>query len=291
MHRHLRFVVVAGVAVALAGACRQGDSPQALAKIDSLSRAGAQRDSLVAEMAYNARVLSDIGTTLARVSIPKGKVRVSAESPMQAWRDSMVQRVRYVASRLPEAERLLRQSEDRVASLTAVSDSLRTTLEATLTNYREIVDSQKSQIGMLVALVDTLRGENVALRDTVANMSVRENTVYYVIGTKDELEQRGIVQPEGGSRFLFVLWKTGVTLTPARHLDPSVFTAINKREVTNIPLPDPNAHYRIASRQDLSALGGTQADDHGEISGAGSLTIAHPEQFWKNSKFLIIVIG
>ena len=291
MYRHLRIVVVAGVAVALAGACRQGDSPQALARIDSLSRAGAQRDSLVAEMAYDARVLSDISTALARVSIPKGKVRSSAESPMQAARDSLVQRVRYVASRLPEAERLLRSSEERVASLTTISDSLRTTLEATLANYREIVDSQKSQIGMLVALVDTLRGENVALRDTVANMSVRENTVYYVIGTKDELEDRGIVQPEGGSRFLFVLWKTGVTLTPARHLDPSSFTAINKREVTNIPLPDPNAHYRIASRQDLSALGGTQADDHGEISGAGSLTIAHPEQFWKNSKFLIIVIG
>jgi len=119
---------------------------------------------------------------------------------------------------------------------------------------------------------------------------VRENTVYYVIGTRDELQERGIVAPVGGSRFLFVLWKTGVTLAPARHLDPSLFTAINKREVTNIPLPDPNGHYRIASRQDLTALG-TQADDQGEITGAGSLTIAHPEQFWKNSKFLIIVIG
>src|SRR5947207_11623900 len=184
MHRHLRTVVIAGLAVALAGACRQGDSPQALAKLDSLSRTGAQRDSLVAEMAYDARVLSDIGTTLARVSIPKGKIRVSAESPMQAWRDSMVQRVRYIAARLPEAERLLRRSEERVAGLTTLSDSLRTTLEATLANYREIVDSQRAQIGMLVAVVDTLRGQVVALTDTVANMSVRENTVYYVIGTR-----------------------------------------------------------------------------------------------------------
>jgi len=59
---------------------------------------------------------------------------------------------------------------------------------------------------------------------TVANMSVHagEHGLSTVIGTKDELEERGIVQhPEGGSRFLFVLWKTGVTLTPARHLDPS----------------------------------------------------------------------
>ncbi len=114
-------------------------------------------------------------------------------------------------------------------------------LEATLANYKEIVDSQKSQIGVLVAMVDTLRGENVALKDTVANMSVRENTVYYVIGTRDELQERGIVAPVGGSRFLFVLWKTGVSLAPARHLDPTLFTAINKREVTNIPLPEPGA--------------------------------------------------
>ena len=290
MQRHLRFVVVAGAAVALAVACRQGESPEAQARLDSMSRASAQRDSLVAEMAYDARVLSEISTSLARVSIPKGKVRVNAETPMQASRDSLLQRVRYIAGRLPEAERLLRSSQERVSSLTSISDSLRAMLEATLANYKEIVDSQKSQIGVLVAMVDTLRGENVALKDTVANMSVRENTVYYVIGTRDELQERGIVAPVGGSRFLFVLWKTGVSLAPARHLDPSLFTAINKREVTNIPLPDPNAHYRIASRQDLTALG-TQADDQGEITGAGSLTISHPEQFWKNSKFLIIVEG
>src|SRR5437773_1911820 len=210
MQRHLRFVVVAGAAVALAVACRQGESPEAQARLDSRSRASAQRDSLVAEMAYDARVLREISTSLARVSIPKGKVRVNAETPMQASRDSLLQRVRYIAGRLPEAERLLRNSQERVSSLTSISDSLRAMLEATLANYKEIVDSQKSQIGVLVALVDTLR--------------------------------------------------------------------------------DPNAHYRIASRQDLTALG-TQADDQGEITGAGSLTISHPEQFWKNSKFLIIVEG
>jgi hypothetical protein len=289
MSGHLRWLAVAGVAAVLAG-CQQGPSRLAQARMDSLTRSSAQRDTLVQEMAYDARVLSEISTQLARVSVPKGKLHVTAETPMQASRDSLVQKVRYIASRLPEAERRLRQSEERVASLTAISDSLRSTLEATLANYREIVDSQKSQIGMLVALVDTLRGENVALKDTVANMSVRENTVYYVIGTKDELEQRGIVTEEGGSRFLFVLWRSGRTVTPARRLDPSLFTAINKREVTNIPLPDPNGSYRIASRQDLTALG-TPSDDHGNVSGTGSLSIAHPEQFWKNSKFLIIVIG
>jgi len=78
------------------------------------------------------------------VSIPKGKVRVSAESPMQAWRDSLVQRVPLRRGPSAEAERLLRQSQERVQSLTMISDSLRTTLEATLTNYKEIVDSQRA---------------------------------------------------------------------------------------------------------------------------------------------------
>src|SRR2546429_6341430 len=35
---------------------------------------------------------------------------------------------------------------------------------------------------------------------------------YYVVGTKDELEQKGIITEEGGARFLFVLWKSGKTL-------------------------------------------------------------------------------
>ena len=90
-----------------------------------------------------------------------------------------------------------------------------------------------------------------------------------------------------GSRFLFVLWKSGQTLVPGRELDPSEFRTFNKRQVREISLPDSTRPYRIASRQDLQALE-TPPNPDGEITGS-VLKIADPERFWASSKFLIIV--
>ena len=145
----------------------------------------------------------------------------------------------------------------------------------------------RQQIAALTAMIDTLHVQNAALNDTVTNMSVRENTVYYVIGTRDQLKRKGLIVEEGGSRVLWVLWKTGTTLQSARELDPAQFTPINKRQLTEIPLPHPDGVYRILSRQDPAYLE-TRPDADRHIRGS-SLRIVSPEDFWRNSRFLIIV--
>jgi hypothetical protein len=292
MKATIRTLSTAGLALAGALACSGKPSPALQARIDSLQAASNERDRLVQEMAQDARMISDVSAELAKVQV-RGKLNVSSESPGQASRDSVVQKVRYIATRLSQSEQSLRASERRVRSLTSVSDSLRNTLAATIANYDSVISNQREQLVAFASQLDTLRGENTALiavngalRDTVGDLTLRDNTVYYIIGTKDELVQRGIIEETGGSRFLFVLWKSGKSLQPARTLDPSAFTAIDKRQVTSIPLPDTTKTYRIASRQDLSALA-TPPDDGGNVHGA--VRIAEPGRFWTGSKFLIIV--
>ncbi len=68
------------------------------------------------------------------------------------------------------------------------------------------------------------RDRNTALTDTVANLTSYKNTVYYAVGTKDELIKRGIVTKEGSKFLVF----GGTRLEPARNLDPAAFTAIDK---------------------------------------------------------------
>ena len=288
----IRILSTAGLALAGALACSGKPSPALQARIDSLQAASNERDRLVQEMAQDARMISDVSAELAKVQV-RGKLNVSSESPGQASRDSVVQKVRYIATRLSQSEQSLRSSERRVRSLTSVSDSLRNTLAATIANYDSVISNQREQLVAFASQLDTLRGENTtliavngALRDTVGDLTLRDNTVYYIIGTKDELVQRGIIEETGGSRFLFVLWKSGKSLQPARTLDPSAFTAIDKRQVTAIPLPDSTKAYRIASRQDVSALA-TPPDNGGNVHGA--VRIAEPVRFWSGSKFLIIV--
>jgi hypothetical protein len=286
--------IAATVAFAMLGAlaCNQKPSPQLQARIDSLQNAANERDRVVQEMAQDARMISDISAELAKVQV-HGKLNVSSESPGQASRDSVVARVRYIATRLNANESQLRSSERRIRGLSSLSDSLRNTLTATIANYDSVVASQRTQLVAYASQLDSLKGENTALttlttalKDTVGDLTIRENTVYYVIGTRDELKSRGIIDETGGSRFLFVLWKSGKSVQPARNLDPGAFTAIDRRQVTTIPLPDSTKTYRIASRQDVTALA-KQPDNDGNFR--GSVQIATPDKFWSNSKYLIII--
>lgn len=265
--------------VAAAGAC--GTSAETERKLAELEQVNAQKDSLMQEVALSARLLSDISVEIAKVQVRGNRLDVSSETPLTAQRDTMIAKLRYVVTRVGETERQLGQSRSRIRNLTSLSDSLRATLDSTVTNLQTVVETQRSTIEWLTQRVETLTAENLALNDSM-------NTVYYVIGTKDELKERGILVEEGGSRVLFVLWRTGRTLAPARTLDPAHFIATDKRATIEIPLPDTSAEYRIASRQNLDALATPRK--HGKFTNVPSLQIASPEEFWRNSRFLIIVL-
>jgi ABC-type transporter Mla subunit MlaD len=275
------------LALLIAAGCKQGPSPEVQARMDSLSQASSQRDRLMGEIAENTRLVSEISQELAKVAVPKKVLKSTSESPLRASRDTLIQKIRYVTSRVREIEPKLKDSEQKVRELTTVSDSLRNALASTLQNLEGVIDSQKETIAALTEQVDKLSTQLAALRDTIDQMATEANTVYYVVGTKDQLKQKGIVQEEGGARFLFVLWKSGKALVPGRNLDPTDFTTADRRHMTELPLPD-GKEYRIVSRQDVTALD-TKPTDGGTVSGRVKITDSH--KFWANSKYLIIVEG
>lgn len=287
LHHRSRWYTVLPAAVLAATACQPSAAVRArLAAADSLS---VQKDSLLQEVALQARVLSDVSAEIANVRVQN--LNVTAESPRAAQNDSMVQKVRYIVARLTDTEQRLRGSQVRVRNLTRTSDSLRTTLEAAITSLQDVVESQKLMLASLTSQIDTLQGqnrtlgaENVALKDTVA----AETMVYYVVGTKEELKRKGLITEEGGSRVLFILWRTGETVAPARDFDEAYFAAIDRRTTNEIPLPNPQGRYRIVSRHDFSLLA-TPHDDRGRVQGVESLRIANGAEFWRSSKFLIVM--
>ena len=280
---------VLSMALIGAVACERGPSPEMVALT-------AQQDSLVQEIVGYAGTMSEISAELAKTQAEGTQLAVSVESPTSAQRDTIMARIAMVSGRLADGERRLQESRRRIRNLTGVSDSLRAELDRTVTNYEATIASQKTTIDDLTQRVEQLRTENAALTvaknaltDTVRTLETENNTVYYVIGTRKELLERGIVQEEGGSRVLFIFGKAGKTLVPARELEPTGFTAIDMRTTAEIPLADPNAVYRVVSRQDLSYLA-TPPDAKGRIKGA-SLRIGRPQQFWQGSRYLIIVRG
>lgn len=270
-------LVLLGAVFTLA-AC--GTSAETERKLAELEQANAQKDSLMQEVAISSRLISDVNTELAKAKIRNNRLHVSSESPITASNDTLIAKLRYVVTRVRETETALNESRQRIKNLTSLSDSLRATLDSTVGNLQSVIASQKTTIDLLTDRVNALTEENVALKDSLA-------TGYYIIGTRDELKKKGVLTEQGGGRVLFILWRTGKTLQPARNLDPSLFTAIDTRQVTQIPLPSASAEYRVASLQDLTYV--AEERSHNKYSGVPSLTITSPADFWRTSKFLIII--
>lgn len=287
-------------------ACQGGAGVQARIPADSteyyrtqatnLATISASKDSLLTELSETTKLITDVSAELATIRTDSRNAPVVAgEGARVDERAEVLAKVRTLVSRVRQSEARLAAARRRVDSLTGTSDSLRTALTAyanTITELQGVVESQKAtistlneQVTALTGQVATLTEEKAVLTDTVSALTERENEVYYVVGTKKELSDRGVITQEGGTRFL-VFTRTGETLVPARVLDPQQFTRADRRTLSEIALPKPDKDYRIVSRHDLAFA---EADQMKDKKFRGTLRITSPAEFWSNSKYLIIV--
>jgi len=294
------------VPLVLALACNQNKEELAKALADAQSLA-AEKDSLITEVLETSKFVNGVNEELAKARSALVTTANTPESGTPAERDraaraAALERVQALVGRLNETEQRLEQSTQRARSLAGRNgtllkqieeyktsiDSLQATAQRTELELRSVIDSQSVQIAGLNQDLDTTRAANTllsmekgALTDTVTDLTHYKNTVYYVAGTEEELIEKGVVVKEG-KKFLFF---GGKQLHPARTLDSSAFTPLDKTQATTIDLPADH-EYKLISRQDLAAADSTSIKD-GKV--AGQLRIEAPETFWAPSKYLILV--
>jgi hypothetical protein len=302
--RKYAWTLLVFAAVAMTG-CNQAELKKALADAKS---AEAQKDSLLTEVLETTQFVTDINAELAKSkSLAVAKTSTDPGVPGarkdREDRKAALERVQAVIARLNESEAKLTETETRAKQSRARNARLLAQIETykkTIEDLRATAEQQKSdyeaqladknvQIATLAGRVDTLSTEKsqlendkAALTDTVVNLTAYKNTVYYAVGTKDELMKKGIVTKEGSKFLVF----GGTRLEPARNLDPQAFTAIDKTQSTSIPLPRTDKKYKIVSRQSPTYLSSGVSKD-GKIT--GSVEIGQPEEFWAASKYLILV--
>ncbi len=272
------------------------------AQIDELRLVSATKDSLYNDLAETTRLIADINTELATVRTQSRNVSAvtSPESPLSASseRAEVLGRVRELTQRVRQSEANLRATRQRLTSLTQDSEAMRTQLavfETTITDLNQMLEGQKATIAGLESELGALRAANVqlatekeALVDTVADLTIRDNTVYYIVGTRAELKEQGIIQETGGGRWL-IFTRTGETLIPSPNLTPAGFIEADKRMISEIPLPNPDRTYQIVSAQNLDYIDASAMQSQKDRKIRGHLRINSPEQFWAPSKYLIIV--
>jgi hypothetical protein len=285
--------------------CNQAELKKALADAKS---AEAQKDSLLTEVLETTQFVTDINGELAKakslaVTTTSTDPGLPGARKDREDRKAALERVNAVIAKLNESEAKLTETETRAKSsrqrnarlLAQIEtykktiDDLRTTAEAQKADFESQLAAANTQIATLAGRVDTLTTEKgllesdkAALTDTVVNLTAYKNTVYYAIGTKDELMKKGIITKEGSKFLVF----GGTRLEPARNLSPEGFTAIDKTTNKSIPLPRTDKKYKIVSRQSPTYLASGVTKD-GKVTGA--VEIGQPEEFWSASKYLILV--
>lgn len=285
-------------ALVLAG-CGQGlkkENEQLKTQLQDMSAISAEKDSLLRTVVENTQLMNDINAELSKVkNLRTGVMPVTSPESGQVdtvrVKDYLMARVQEVTERVNEAETRLAASQRRVRNLSRQVDTLKTGMadfQQTLVRYQAIIDTQKVMIASMTDQINQLQETNTqlvaqraALIDTVGTLVSERNTIYYTVGRKRDLIDRGVAVEEG-SKFLFF---GGKSLQPARNLDVSEFSTADLRSTTSIPLPDSTREYKIISRQNLDGL--AVAADKGKVR--GSIEIANPDLFWGPSHYLIVV--
>jgi hypothetical protein len=187
--------------------------------------------------------------------------------------DELNENIRDNYKKVDDLQKKVSTSRKQYASLQTMVDNLKKTLE-----------EREASIAALEMRVKGLEGEvaqkaeQVRQRDLVIDAQKKEMaTVYYVIGTRDELEKKGIIKDEGG--FLWGLLGSTTTLAP--DYDVSYFTPIDKGRQTT---------FRVDKRvrEILPKRPPEYYTQVREESGVTVLTIADRAGFWKD-KFLVII--
>ena len=288
------------VPMVLVMGCNQHKEELTKALADAQALA-AEKDSLITEVLETSKFVNGINEELAKARsalVTSAAANADAGTPAErdrAARSAALERVTALVARLNETEQRLEQSGQRARSLSGRNttllrqieeykvsiDSLQASALRTETELRSVIDSQSVQIAGLTTELDTARVVNLQLRDTLGHLTRYKNTVFYIAGTEEELLKKGVVVKEG-KKFLFF---GGKQLHPARSLDSSVFTAVDKTTMTTIALPV-DREYKMVSRQDL-AYADTASVRDGKLR--GQLHISQPDEFWSGSRYLILV--
>ena len=297
-------IIVVAVSV-IAGCTNKEAEQRALAaekKVEQLNTIAAAKDSLTRELMATTTFMTKINDELSKAkqlqTKSSGQPAGEQVIALDEYREGMLERITELRTRLDESEAKLKSTQARLRTLAADDKEMQKKIvayDSMVTEYRTVMETQRIQIADLTNQVQTLQTDNQRLAEEktvlttkVADMTVAENTVFYVLGSKQELLQKGVVAEVGGSRVLGIGWRTGETLVPSGNLKEDAFQKTDKKAWMEIALPNPAKKYRLVSPQNISGLE-TKPTKDGTFR--GSIKIANPEAFWAPSKYLIIVEG
>lgn len=286
------FILVVGIAALSSCHNYKKDAQVLTMQKDSLERVTAYRDSSIASL------LSDFSAIQANLdSIKNVEKIVSVESAgnrelnasqkkmilediallndllqrNKAMVASLQQKLKNANLKIADLEKTIQGLEQMVASLEAQSQEQNAKI-ADLTEEVKKLNVDISQLNQKIKVVET---ESEQKSQTIATQTVELNKAYYAFGTTKELKENGVIEKSGG------VIGMGKTAVMKKDFNKGYFTEIDIRSFKYVPLMSKKAKLISVHPDGSYHISGKKSAD--------TLYIDNPAEFWKASKYLLIL--
>lgn len=261
------------------------------AQMDSLNN---ESSNLNAEMENMLADLNDISAGMK--SIREAENILSVESASQAEsgktnRNEIIQLkndVQAISSDINSYKEQIAKLEDKNKKQSAEFKKLIAGLNEELENKiqkiaeisAQLAEKEKQlgiktqQIEVLNQNVASLNQESAGQKSTIAQQDQAINTVNYLIGSKKELKESNVISRQG-------LFCPPIVSSQAQQ---AKFITVDMREAKNIPLNTKKVKILSVHATESYTL---EAGEDGNLT----LQINDPETFWKQTKYLVVMVG
>ena len=294
MKRSIFFALVATV---LAVGCNQDKLNQLEQANLQLNETTARQDSLLNDFLHSFNEIED---NLALIKEKEQLIEMSSEDPELSLnqKDRILEDIQSINSLMGQNKELIadlnkklkgsnskvREFRRMVARLNkqiAEKDTNIVVLKETLANREFEITELNTQVADLTTVTET-QSARLAVQDSTIGSQVQAiekkteqiNTAYYIVGTTKELVEKNILAKGG------LLGKKGVNA----NFDESHFQRIDLTETYSIPVENKKAKVMTFHPTDSYVFN----DDEKVIQ---TLEITDPQKFWKQSRYLVVVLN
>lgn len=134
----------------------------------------------------------------------------------------------------------------------------------------EKIEALDSTISFLEENINSLQEQTEKMQNTIKNQQKEINTAYYIVGDKDDLVKVGVLTKGGLFSSSKVSYKA----------DKSAFIKIDYTQISTISTNSNKAKILSNHPKDTYSIE--------NIDGEAIITISKPEEFWEQTKYLII---
>jgi DNA repair exonuclease SbcCD ATPase subunit len=247
-------------------------------RIAQLEKENAQKDSMINE---SLEFFREIQSNLESIEVKKDEIRVITKNPEisnddKAWIMEQIKHINYLreenAKKVVQLNKKLKESGLKIKELNSMIEDL-------LTNIR----TRDEQIGVLQDELSSLDKAYTKLfdayqekADLVEELTDELNTVYYSYGTEDELVKNQVIERKNG--FIGI----GKKIKLMDNFNEKYFAKVDMREEKEIFVEGSELKFitdHPSSSYKLVPIGKNT-----------KIKIVNPNEFWKVSNYLVVVV-